>query len=132
MTDTNNVSQSSIPTGVTLSRNLNLFTITMIGIGGMIGAGIFVLTGIAAGVAGPALILAFALNGITTSFTAMSYAELGSAYPEAGGSYRWVKEGLGGAQGYLSGWMSFSAATAAGSAFGWIFCIGSHFYLLLP
>ena len=44
---------------VTLSRDLNRFTITMIGIGGMIGAGIFVLTGIAAGVAGPALILAF-------------------------------------------------------------------------
>ena len=50
--------ESHISTGVTLSRNLNLFTITMIGIGGMIGAGIFVLTGIAAGVAGPALILA--------------------------------------------------------------------------
>jgi amino acid transporter/nucleotide-binding universal stress UspA family protein len=89
----------------------------MIGIGGMIGAGIFVLTGIAAGVAGPALILAFALNGIITSFTAMSYAELGSAYPEAGGSYRWVKEGLGGAQGYLSGWMSWSAAASAGALY---------------
>ena len=44
---------------VTLSRSLSLFTVTMIGIGGMIGAGIFVLTGIAAGIAGPALILAF-------------------------------------------------------------------------
>ena len=73
--------ENSVSSGVTLSRNLNLFTITMIGIGGMIGAGIFVLTGIAAGIAGPALILAFALNGIITSFTAMSYAELGSAYP---------------------------------------------------
>jgi amino acid transporter/nucleotide-binding universal stress UspA family protein len=109
---------SSASTGVTLSRNLNLFTITMIGIGGMIGAGIFVLTGIAAGVAGPALILAFALNGIITSFTAMSYAELGSAYPEAGGSYLWVKEGLGGAQGFLAGWMSWSAAASAGALYG--------------
>jgi amino acid transporter/nucleotide-binding universal stress UspA family protein len=117
MTVSNNGRESSISTRVTLSRNLNLFTITMIGIGGMIGAGIFVLTGIAAGVAGPALILAFALNGIITSFTAMSYAELGSAYPEAGGSYRWVKEGLGGAQGYLSGWMSWSAATSAGALY---------------
>jgi amino acid transporter len=117
MTDSNKNPMSSISTGVTLSRNLNLFTITMIGIGGMIGAGIFVLTGIAAGVAGPALILAFALNGIITSFTAMSYAELGSAYPEAGGSYRWVKEGLGGAQGYLSGWMSWSAAASAGALY---------------
>lgn len=117
MTESNNKPGSNFSTGVTLSRNLNLFTITMIGIGGMIGAGIFVLTGIAAGVAGPALILAFALNGIITSFTAMSYAELGSAYPEAGGSYRWVKEGLGGAQGYLSGWMSWSAAASAGALY---------------
>ena len=74
---------SSLPNGqekVTLSRTLNLFTITMIGVGGMIGAGIFVLTGIAAGVAGPGLILAFLLNGIVTSFTALSYAELGSGF----------------------------------------------------
>jgi amino acid transporter/nucleotide-binding universal stress UspA family protein len=117
MTETNNGAGPGYSTGVTLSRNLNLFTITMIGIGGMIGAGIFVLTGIAAGVAGPALILAFALNGITTSFTAMSYAELGSAYPEAGGSYLWVKEGLGGAQGFLAGWMSWSAAASAGALY---------------
>jgi amino acid transporter/nucleotide-binding universal stress UspA family protein len=117
MTESNNNHKSNFSTGVTLSRNLNLFTITMIGIGGMIGAGIFVLTGIAAGIAGPALILAFALNGIITSFTAMSYAELGSAFPEAGGSYRWVKEGLGGAQGYLAGWMSWSAAASAGALY---------------
>lgn len=117
MTDSIKEPGSVVSTGVTLSRNLNLFTITMIGIGGMIGAGIFVLTGIAAGVAGPALILAFALNGITTSFTAMSYAELGSAYPEAGGSYLWVKEGLGGTQGFLAGWMSWSAAASAGALY---------------
>ncbi len=117
MTGSNNNPESSISTGVTLSRNLNLFTITMIGIGGMIGAGIFVLTGIAAGIAGPALILAFAFNGIITSFTAMSYAELGSAYPEAGGSYVWVKKGLGGTQGFLAGWMSWSAAASAGALY---------------
>ncbi len=103
---------------ITLSRDLGLFTITMIGVGGMIGAGIFVLTGIAAGVAGPALVLVFLLNGIVTSFTALSYAELGSAFPEAGGGYLWVKEGLGGANGYLSGWMSWFAHAAAGSLYG--------------
>ena len=81
---------------VGLVRNLGLFDITMIGVGAMIGAGIFVLTGIAAGTAGPALILAFALNGVITVLTAMVYAELGSAIPEAGGGYLWVKEGLPG------------------------------------
>lgn len=102
---------------VTLSRDLSLFTITMIGVGGMIGAGIFVLTGIAAGVAGPALVLAFLLNGIVTSFTALAYAELGSAFPEAGGGYLWVKEGLGGANGFLAGWMSWFAHAVAGSLY---------------
>lgn len=102
---------------ITLSRSLSLFTITMIGVGGMIGAGIFVLTGIAAGIAGPALVLAFLLNGIVTTFTAMAYAELGSAFPEAGGGYLWVKEGLGGANGFLAGWMSWFAHAVAGSLY---------------
>ena len=48
---------------ITLSRTLGLFSVTMIGVGGMIGAGIFALTGIAAGVAGPALVLVFLLPG---------------------------------------------------------------------
>jgi basic amino acid/polyamine antiporter, APA family len=102
---------------VSLSRDLKLFDATMIGVGGMIGAGIFVLTGIAAGLAGPALILAFFLNGLLTLFTAMAYAELGSAYPEAGGGYLWVKEALGGVQGFLAGWMSWFAHAVAGSLY---------------
>jgi basic amino acid/polyamine antiporter, APA family len=102
---------------VSLSRDLKLFDVTMIGVGGMIGAGIFVLTGIAAGLAGPALILAFFLNGLLTLFTAMAYAELGSAFPEAGGGYLWVKEALGGVQGFLSGWMSWFAHAVAGSLY---------------
>jgi amino acid transporter/nucleotide-binding universal stress UspA family protein len=114
-------SAASVPEEVTLSRSLSLFTITMIGVGGMIGAGIFVLTGIAAGVAGPALVLVFLLNGMVTSLTAMAYAELGSAFPEAGGGYLWVKEGLGGTQGFLAGWMSWFAHASAGSLYALAF-----------
>jgi len=106
---------------VTLSRDLTLLDVTMIGIGGMIGAGIFVLTGIAAGVAGPALVLAFLMNGLITSLTAMGYAELGSVFPEAGGGYLWVKEGLGGAQGFLAGWMSWLAHAVAGTLYALAF-----------
>ena len=114
---------------VGLVRNLGLFDITMIGVGAMIGAGIFVLTGIAAGVAGPALILAFAMNGVITVLTAMVYAELGSAIPEAGGGYLWVKEGLPGPNGFLAGWMSWFAHAVAGSLYGVGF--GSFVYELM-
>lgn len=103
---------------ITLSRTLGLLDVTMIGVGAMIGAGIFVLTGIAAGEAGPALVLAFLLNGVVTTFTALSYAELGSCFPEAGGGYLWVKEGLGGTQGFLAGWMSWFAHAVACSLYG--------------
>lgn len=111
-------SQALASDHITLSRDLGFFDIAMIGVGAMIGAGIFVLTGVAAGEAGPALILAFLLNGIVTTFTAMAYAELGSAFPEAGGGYLWVKEGLGGGNGFLSGWMSWFAHAVAGSLYG--------------
>ena len=64
-------------TEVRLAREMSLLDATMIGVGAMIGAGIFVLIGIAAGVAGPGLILTFSLNAIVALLTAMSYAELG-------------------------------------------------------
>lgn len=98
---------------VSLSRELTLFDITMIGIAGMIGAGIFALTGIATGIAGPAILLAFLLNGITATFTGLAYAELGSAIPEAGGSYLWVKEAMGDHFGFLAGWCDWAAHTIA-------------------
>jgi len=112
---------NSVISKVALSRDLNLFTVTMIGVGGMIGAGIFALTGIAAGVAGPALVLVFLLNGLVTLLTALAYAELGSAYPRAGGGYVWVKEGMGGTNGFLAGWMSWFAYIMAGSLYALTF-----------
>jgi amino acid transporter len=102
---------------VELKRDLGLFDITMIGIGAMIGAGIFVLLGSAAGVAGPAAILAIIFNGCVTAITALAYAELGSAFPEAGGGYIWAKEGLPPPSGFLSGWMSWVATITACSLY---------------
>jgi amino acid transporter/nucleotide-binding universal stress UspA family protein len=102
---------------VALSRDLTLLDVTMIGIGGMIGAGIFVLTGIAAGQAGPALVLAFLFNGLVTTLTAMAYAELGSAFPVTGGGYSWIKAAMGNTQGFLSGWMDWFAHAVAGTLY---------------
>lgn len=103
---------------VRLSREMRLLDITMIGVGAMIGAGIFVLTGIAAGVAGPALILVFLLNGVVTLFAAAAYAELGSSFHSAGGGYLYVKTGLKDPQGFMSGWMSWFAYIVACSLYG--------------
>ena len=96
---------------------MSLFDATLIGVGAMIGAGIFVLIGIAAGVAGPALLLSFVLNGAVAVITAMSYAELGSCFHDAGGGYLWVKEGLPKWNGFLSGWMSWFAHAMACSLY---------------
>lgn len=92
-------------TEVKFARDLGLFDATMIGIGAMIGAGIFVLTGMAAGEAGPAALLAFALNGLVTLLTALSYAELASVYPKSGGGYSFIVKAFPGPAGFASGWM---------------------------
>jgi amino acid transporter/nucleotide-binding universal stress UspA family protein len=104
-------------TEIRLSREMGLMDATLIGVGAMIGAGIFVLIGIAAGIAGPALVLVFALNGFVALLTAMSYAELGSCYHDAGGGYLWVKEGLPKWNGFISGWMSWFAYAVACSVY---------------
>jgi amino acid transporter len=89
----------------------------MVGIAAMIGGSIFVLTGPAIGLAGSAVIIVFIINGIITLFTAMAYAELGSAMPEAGGGYLWVREGLPRPNAFISGWMAWLAHIIAGSLY---------------
>jgi amino acid transporter len=88
----------------------------------MIGAGVFILTGMAAGEAGPALTLAFALNGAVALIVGGCYAELSTMIPKAGGAYVWAKPGLGASFGFLAGWMSSFAQLVAcslyASAFG--------------
>lgn len=100
-----------------LVRTLGLVDVVMIGIAGMIGGAIFVLVGPAIGLAGSAVIVAFIINGIITLFTAMGYAELGSAMPEAGGGYLWVREGLPRPNAFISGWMAWFAHIVAGSLY---------------
>ena len=120
---------------VSLARELTWIDATMLGIGALMGGGVFVLLGIAAGVSGPALILSLFLNGFITFPTLLVYAELGSASDDAGGGYLWAKEGLGQPFGFLGGWLGwfshviacalYSLAAAAFALFiarsaGWI------------
>jgi len=100
-----------------LVRSLGLLDILMVGVAAMIGGSIFVLTGPAIGLAGSAVIVAFIINAIITIFTAMAYAELGSAMPEAGGGYLWVREGLPRPNAFISGWMAWLAHIIAGSLY---------------
>jgi len=102
---------------VELTRDMGFWDITLIGVGAMIGAGIFVLVGSAAGRAGPALVLAFVMNGIVALLTSLVYAELGSALPSAGGSYIFIKQALPGVFPFMAGWMSWFAHAVAGSLY---------------
>ncbi|MDQ3807099.1 MAG: amino acid permease [Thermoproteota archaeon] len=100
-----------------LVRSLGLLDIIMVGIAAMIAGAIFILIGPAISLAGGAVIVAFIINGIITLFTAMAYAELGSAMPEAGGGYLWVREGLPRPNAFISGWMAWFAHSIAGSLY---------------
>jgi APA family basic amino acid/polyamine antiporter len=75
-----------------LKRSLNLFDATALAIGAIIGAGIFVISGIAAGLAGPAVVLSIIIAGIVSSLTAFSYAKLSFTFPEEGSIYIYAKK----------------------------------------
>ena len=105
-----------------LSRDLNLFHITMMGLGMMIGAGVFIGVGNVMHKAGPGgLLLTFALNGMVAIFTAMSYAELSSAIPRAGGAYNFARIGFGRGTSFIAGWMEWFASSVAGSLYAVVF-----------
>jgi amino acid transporter len=100
-----------------LVRSLSLLDITMIGIAAMIGGAIFNLVGPAVHETGPSLVIVFVISGVISFFTALTYAELGSAFPEAGGGYRWVREGLPRPNAFISGWIAWFAHMIAGSLY---------------
>lgn len=87
-----------------LAKDLGLFSALTIGIGTMIGAGIFVLPGQAAAAAGPAVALSFVIGGAIALLTALSASELGTAMPMAGGAYYYVNHALGPLFGSIAGW----------------------------
>ncbi len=96
----------------TLKRQLNLTQVIMLGTAGTLGSGIFILTGHAAGVAGPATILAVIIAGILSFSIALNYCELATTYPETGGAMTYVREAWGkGLLAFLVGSMDSISST---------------------
>jgi amino acid transporter/nucleotide-binding universal stress UspA family protein len=96
----------------------------MMSLGMMIGAGVFIGMGICISEAGPGgLILTFSLNGLLAMFTAMSFAELSSAIPRAGGVYNFARISFGRAASFISGWMEWFASSVAGAMYALTFSI---------
>ena len=105
-----------------LKRCLSLSEIVIYGVGLILGAGIYVLIGSAAGIAGNMLWLSFALAATAASFTALSYAELSSLFPEAGAEYIFVKKAFGWEKaawmiGFIAIIIGFSTASAVALGF---------------
>src|ERR1044071_9770256 len=108
--------------GVPLKRTLSAWSLVSLGIGCIIGAGIFVLTGSAAAhYAGPAIMLSFVLGGIACAFAGLCYAEMASTVPIAGSAYTYAYATMGEFIAWVIGWdlileYSLGATTVA---IGW-------------
>jgi APA family basic amino acid/polyamine antiporter len=96
-----------------LRRELGLVDAVGVGLGAIIGAGIFVVTGVAAGISGPALLAGLALAGAAATFNALSSAQLAATYPRSGGTYEYGYRVLGPGAGFAAGWMFLASKTAA-------------------
>jgi len=113
-----------------LKRTLNVFDATSIGIGAIVGAGIFVVTGISAGLAGPAVILSVLISGAIASLTALSFAELSSAIPKEGGAYAYAHETISPFAGFMVGWLWLISNIVAGAAIS--IGLASYIAILIP
>lgn len=111
-------------------RNIGLFMAVMIGIGAMMGPGIFALPSIVAESAGPLGIIAYLAMGLLTLFTALSYSELGAALPIAGGGYSFTSRTLPRPIAFLTGWFFWIGNTLACSLYVVIFAytIQNYFF----
>lgn len=107
--------------GPQLEKVLDAFDLTMMGIGAIIGMGIFVLTGQGAVTAGPGLTISFAIAAVACSFAALAYAEFASAIPVSGSVYSYTYVTLGEFMAWFIGWdliLSYSLSVSAVSV-GW-------------
>jgi len=111
-----------------LERNLGFLEAMTLGGGTMIGAGIFILPGLAAEGAGPASAISFVIAGFVALLAALSLAELATGMPIAGGSYHYVNRALGGLFGSIVGWGMWTGLMFA-SAF---YMIGFGQYIVAP
>ncbi len=105
-----------------LKRTLTAFSITLLGIGAIVGTGIFVLTGVAAAnYAGPGLILSFIVAGVASGLAAICYAEFASTVPIAGSAYTYSYATLGELVAWIIGWdlILEYAVGAAAVSIGW-------------
>jgi APA family basic amino acid/polyamine antiporter len=88
-----------------LKKTFGLFDAFNIGIGAIIGAGIFVVTGIGASLAGPALLISLLISAAIAAFTALSFAELSILIPKEGGGYEFAHELISPFAGFITGWL---------------------------
>src|SRR3982074_1240238 len=103
-------------------RSLSAFNLVMLGIGGVIGAGIFILTGQAAATnAGPAVTLSFLLGAVACAFAGLCYAEMDSSVPISGSAYTYAYATLGELIAWIIGWdlILEYAVSAVAVATGW-------------
>ncbi len=112
MSETVEASTDSEPGG-SLRRDLRLADAVGIGFGAIVGAGIFVVTGVAAGVAGPAFLVGLFIAGIAATANALSSAQLAASYPQSGGTYEYGNRVLGEWPGFVAGWMFLASKIAA-------------------
>jgi APA family basic amino acid/polyamine antiporter len=125
-------------TGPEMRRVLGPWHLTAIGIGAIIGAGLFSLTGLAAGEdAGPAVILSYIIAAIPAALTGLCYAELAAMFPQSGSCYTYVRRTAGDLAGWIIGWdlileYAVAAATVAAAFTGYANSLLGDYGLALP
>ena len=112
----------------TLKREVGLFGAVMLGLGSILGTGVFVSIGIAAGITGPSVIIAIVLAAFVATCNALSSAQLAASHAVSGGAYEYGYKYLHPTLGFTAGWM-FLCAKSASAATG---ALGFAGYLLQP